>query len=320
MRFLQNTVARPVSGVSFGSENTTLVAGGSGGFDVWNLAASSNTFIESHSVKYLFGYICDPLDRWIYVSDYRAGFRVLPLDGTEARPAPGSPHERHVRSFDLSPNGTQLVMSRGGAGSNRVECWRIRPQGSFVPLWSRIDGETIDPAEPYLLNQSNWSTNAVAISRDGKTVVEAEERGLGSPGANDLIVLREGATGTLIAEWDQTATSFQVELAFAPDGRAVYAWDNQVLERWDIKAGRSTQIPAPGRSYFKGLAIHPSGRAIVTASGDGQVRYWEPNELSLLWAGKFGIGKLHSVALSRDGLLAAAGGDKGQVVVWDVDV
>jgi hypothetical protein len=321
MRLLQNTVARPVSGVSFGSEGSTLVAGGSGGFDVWNLAASSSTFIESHPVSYLYGCIYDPLGRWIYVSDFRAGFRLLPLDGTEAQPIPGSPYERHVTSFDLGSNGKQLVMNRGGAGLNRVECWKIGPRGTFVASWSILDGEPVDPAEPYLFNQAKWFTNAVAVSRDGEIVATAESRSDGASGGKPLIVIRQGTTGTIIAELGQSDTDFQVELAFAPYNRAVYTWDNQVLERWDVKTGRRTiQIPAPGRSYFKGLAVHPSGRAIVTASGDGQVRYWEPNDLSLLWAGKFGVGKLHSVALSLDGLLAAAGGDKGQVVVWDVDV
>jgi WD40 repeat protein len=32
------------------------------------------------------------------------------------------------------------------------------------------------------------------------------------------------------------------------------------------------------------------------------------------------IGKMRSIAFSRDGALAAAGSDTGKVVVWDVDV
>jgi WD40 repeat protein len=134
------------------------------------------------------------------------------------------------------------------------------------------------------------------------------------------MVLRNGASGKAVAELGRSATDFDTRLAVAHDGRAVYAWDKQVLERWDLTAGRRTQqIPAPGRGYFQGLAVHPSGRMVVTASGDGQVRCWDPVDLSLIRAVKCGAGKLHSVAVSQDGKLAAAGGDKGQVVVWNLE-
>jgi hypothetical protein len=59
---------------------------------------------------------------------------------------------------------------------------------------------------------------------------------------------------------------------------------------------------------------------LVTASGDGQARYWDAADLSLIRGLKWGVGKLHAVAVSQDGAVAAAGGDKGQVVVGDVDV
>jgi hypothetical protein len=32
------------------------------------------------------------------------------------------------------------------------------------------------------------------------------------------------------------------------------------------------------------------------------------------------MGRLRSVAFSPDGMLAAAGNDKGKIVVWDVDL
>jgi WD40 repeat protein len=321
VRLLRNTKARAVGGVSFGPGGMTLVAGGSGGFDVWDLTTSSRTFVPSHAVSYLYGCVYDPLGRWVYVSDYLGGFRLLSLDGTEVRPAPGSPHQRHVTSFDTTPDGGRLVMNRGGAGSNRVESWKIRPAGSFVAEWSIRDGEPIDPEEPYVLHQATWFTNGVAIGRDGKMVVTAESRSAGTSGVEPLLVLRHGASGKAIAELGKSATSFDARLAIAPDGRAVYVWDNRVLERWDLTAARRTrQLPAPGRGYFRGLAVHPSGRVIITVSGDGQARYWDPVDLSPIRVVKCGAGKLHSVAVSRDGTLAVAGGDRGQVALWDIEV
>jgi hypothetical protein len=34
----------------------------------------------------------------------------------------------------------------------------------------------------------------------------------------------------------------------------------------------------------------------------------------------FDIGRLRSVAFSPDGMLAAVGGDRGKIVLWDVDL
>jgi WD40 repeat protein len=319
LRLLCNTITRLVAGVSFGPRGETLIAGGSGGFDLWDLAAQSSRFVASHAVKYFYGCIYDPLGRWVYVSDSLGGFRLLSPDGNESRPAPGSPHERHVTSFDLAADGRRLIMNRGGAGSNRVECWQVCPDGSFVAVWSIRDGEPIVPGEAYYLNQATWFTNAVAISRDSQVLVTAEDRRTAS-GSPSLIVLRHRDTGKSISEVGRTDANFQVRLAFAPDGQVVYAWDNKVMERWDLKECRRTHsLPAPGKAYFQGLAVHPAGRFVVTVSGDGQARYWASRDLSPIQALKWGIGKLHSVAISCDGMLAAAGGDKGQVIVWDVE-
>jgi WD40 repeat protein len=321
MRVLQNTQSRPVCGVSFGPKARSLVAGGNGGFDFWDLTTGSHTFIRSHAVKYLYGCVYDPLGRWIFLSDFLCGFRLLALDRRAFQPAPGSSHERHVVSFGVTADGGRLVMSRGGAGSNRVEYWKIRASGTFVPAWSLRNGQSIDPEEPYLFNQATKFTNAVTISPDGRTVITAESRSAGTAGTRPLLVSRDGKTGLAIAEIGQSEASFDIRLAVAPGNKALFAWDNSLLERWDLTAGRRTgKMAAPGRSHFRGLAVHPSGRFLITVMGDGQARYWDEADLSLNQGLKLGVGKLDAVAVSPDGTLAAAGGDKGQVVVWDVGV
>lgn len=319
MRILQNTQSRPVGGVSFGFGGRILVAGGSGGYNIWDLTTSSHTLNLSQEVKYLYGCVCDPLGRWVYVSDYRGGFRLLPLDEHEIPPPPGSQHERHVISFALTADGGRLVMSRGGAGFNRVECWDVRPTGLFAAMWSILDGEPVTPDEPYFLNQSTWFFNGVAISHNGERVATADTREAGASGIEPLVVLRDGDTGRSVAELGRSMTSFDTRLAFAPNGRTLFTWDNRVLEQWDLVAGRQMGRLTAGRAYVQGLAIHPSGQFLLTVAGN-QVRYWDTANLSPIRALKWGIGKLHSVAISPDGSLAAAGGDKGQVVVWDVEV
>ena len=88
MRLLQNTLVRPVGGVSFGPGGRFLVAGGSGGYDVWDLASSSRSFLPSHAVKYLYGCVFDPLGR-MWVASIG--------DPSTSPPTPGS-----VKIFDFT--------------------------------------------------------------------------------------------------------------------------------------------------------------------------------------------------------------------------
>jgi len=71
MRLLQNTQTRPVLGVGFGPDGRTLVAGGSGGFDVWDVAASAHTFVATAESSILWAFVLDPLGRWLYFSGNR---------------------------------------------------------------------------------------------------------------------------------------------------------------------------------------------------------------------------------------------------------
>ncbi|MBY0456740.1 MAG: hypothetical protein K2V38_05350 [Gemmataceae bacterium] len=61
------------------------------------------------------------------------------------------------------------------------------------------------------------------------------------------------------------------------------------------------------------------GTKVQTASSDGTVRLWDVATGKELNRYDFGIGKLYCAAFSPDGLTCAAGGEGGQIVIWDVD-
>jgi WD40 repeat protein len=74
------------------------------------------------------------------------------------------------------------------------------------------------------------------------------------------------------------------------------------------------------RKEFTGLAFHPSGRFLAATSNDATVKLYDTQSWQMAHAFDWDIGRLRSVAFSPDGMLAAAGGDKGKIVVWDFDL
>jgi WD40 repeat protein len=78
-----------------------------------------------------------------------------------------------------------------------------------------------------------------------------------------------------------------------------------------------TMIPSAPKTPFTSVAFHPSGRYLLTSSVDQSVKVYDTATWELLRTYDWGQGKLCSVVVSPDGTLVAAGGDKGQIVLWD---
>ncbi len=108
----------------------------------------------------------------------------------------------------------------------------------------------------------------------------------------------------------------------SPDGRWVaFRSTKFILVHHAVEVTRSVKLPSPSDKHVTGLAFHPSGRFLAATSNDATVRLHDRDAgwavtRTFDWA----IGRLRSVAFGPDGSLAAAGGEKGRIVVWDVDL
>jgi WD40 repeat protein len=134
-------------------------------------------------------------------------------------------------------------------------------------------------------------------------------------------VVRDAETGVEQSRFGSVEHLSAFGASVHPDKKRLLWQMREAVDLWDADDGRHlARLPRPGRASLTGLCCHPSGRFFATTGRDGCVRFWDADSLRQVRAFKWDIGKLYSLAFSADGALAAAGGEKGQVVVWDVDV
>ena len=87
---------------------------------------------------------------------------------------------------------------------------------------------------------------------------------------------------------------------------------------WSVKDGTKLKGPKEKESV-NGIAFSPDGQTLLTARAGGTVGVWDVATWKLRREYAWKVGKLYSVAFAPDGLTCAAGGEKGRVVVGDVE-
>ncbi len=117
-----------------------------------------------------------------------------------------------------------------------------------------------------------------------------------------------------IAQW----AGYAGLVAWSPDGRL--AWANEksvtIAHATVVEPLQTWHTPHVETSV---LAFSACGRFLVTGSTRGICSVHDPDAGIVRGTFDWGIGCVHSIAFSPDGLTCAAGGENGQIVVWDLD-
>jgi WD40 repeat protein len=109
-------------------------------------------------------------------------------------------------------------------------------------------------------------------------------------------------------------------LAFSPDGKRLAACCGRSLLVWDVASGDVLLSHVINKLYFKDVAFTPDGRYLFTARNDRTIRVLETDTWRECRAFEWDLGPMVSLAIAPDGMRAAAGSEKGTIIVWDVDL
>lgn len=113
-----------------------------------------------------------------------------------------------------------------------------------------------------------------------------------------------------------------IALDWSPCGRYIAGVLGARLVVWSVEDGKTRgELEAGGTRLFRGPRFHPSGRFLAAggANVDGGVYCWNVGTWEELVGFRWPVGPVTSVNFSPDGTLAVAGGERGRVLVWDVD-
>jgi WD40 repeat protein len=208
-------------------------------------------------------------------------------------------------SIAISPDGRTIATNSGDF--NR---WDLE-SGEQMPLgWSGFGTA---------LPGGRFPAGGVAYSPDGRTVATAhgEQRG---DDYQSVIFFWDARTGHQLGEMAAGFTQeYSRTIAYSPDGNTLAAVSGPMLRAWDTQSRRELVTRKTSRKHFQGLAFTPDGRRLITVSNDKTARLWDCSTWTEAGGYEWKIGKLRSVAVSPDGLRFAAGGDSGQIVIWDND-
>jgi WD40 repeat protein len=193
-----------------------------------------------------------------------------------------------------------------------------RPDG--IEVWSP-DGP---PASPRPVPEGWPADAAVYLSPDGDhaAVAAPYPRAPRNPTPRQSLRLLRLADLTLLPPV-QVGIGVVNELDWSPDGRWLAGCGNGRLRVWDAQTLQLVgELRAANTRLFRCPRFDPSGRFLAAggANVDGGVYAWDVGSWGASGGYFWPVGPVSTLAFSPDGSMAAAGGEKGRVAVWDVDV
>jgi hypothetical protein len=313
LRFLSNTSAG--SGrLAFGSSGRWLYGLLGEGLVGWDLHNGDGQ--PAWSVRGVYGHhlAVSRCGRWIVVVSH-GDIRVLDTAAAQ-RPHQLWPEStgRTVDDAMFTPDGEELLaVCHDPTGDGRFDPGRIRS-------W-QVGGWNERPAAPRppLADrpEQSWLTGRLAVSPDGTRLAAQYQVSEGGVFEHGLTLWDRG-TGGRLAEATIQGTIVG-RLLFTADGAGLLGDQFRSLVRYGAETLSVTAVfAAPAGSNFDELAVSPGGQRVAVGAGE-QVVVLDATSLRPVAGYDFGLGPMVRVAFAPDGQTAAACGQTGRVVIFDVE-
>ena len=185
--------------------------------------------------------------------------------------------------------------------------------------WRFAEGEWV---RTWRLSTADLVIESLTLSADGSLFAMISRSALGSKWATNprRIEIRDAATHSLLGTGDYPY-NYRDPLLFSPDNRQLVGFNGMTLLVWPVpELGEPRLVRNDTRKKFTAMVHHPSGRHLFATSNDTTVHVFDAATWERAARFTWKIGQLKAVAVSTDGTLAAAGGDRGDIVIWDVDL
>jgi WD40 repeat protein len=258
-----------------------------------------------------------------------------------------------LQAVHFHPHSARLLLPTGGG-----LCAHDPNTGQLTATFVKGSGVgpvTVDPTDDWAVCSHHFGTHwlLAAVRRLGEPDQEVLWRALcaerkdGTGYAVHLSCLPDGArfvSAELLSGPSFGISSGRVAIRSRTDGRllhssgAIFTYGDRVFgsHASDVVVVQSSAVlrihpindlTAPpriirndNRKHFTGIAFHPSGKYLAVTSNDATVKLYDMTTWEVARTFTWDIGKMRSICFSPDGTLAAAGSDRGKIVVWDVDL